>query len=316
MNTIVTQDVELAAATLKEGGLVAFPTETVFGLGASAFQPNAVSRIFQAKNRPQDNPLIVHIAHRNQIAEVCEVIPEAARVLIDAFFPGPLTLVVPAAPTLPSVVTASLGTVGIRMPDHDVANAFLRACGEPVAAPSANRSGRPSPTTWEAVMDDLDGRVDVILRGDASRVGLESTVVDCTGKEPIILRPGSISLEDLKMVYPGTRMSDAADVVSHRSPGTRHRHYRPEADVVVVSSPSKTEGRSGYAYIGLESPEKGWYDGPIRVPGDVSIYARDLFHFFRTCEKAGINRIECQTVGLEGMGRALMDRLQRAASPE
>lgn len=313
MNTIVTQDVDLAAETLRQGGLVAFPTETVFGLGAAAFEEEAVSAIFRAKNRPPDNPLIVHVADKHQIAEVSREIPDAARALMNAFFPGPLTLVVPASESLPSVVTASLGTVGIRMPDHGVAHAFLRACGVPVAAPSANRSGRPSPTTWEAVLEDLDGRVDVILKGDASRVGLESTVVDCTGDNPIILRPGSISLEDLRLVHPGARMSEAADNLSHRSPGTRHRHYRPECDVLLVPSPSKTDGRSGFAYIGLDRPGRGWYDGPVRVPGDVESYARDLFHFFRTCEKAGVSRIECQQVDAEGMGLALMDRLHKAA---
>lgn len=311
MDTLLTTDAELAGALIRDGRLVAFPTETVYGLGADAGDVDAVARIFEAKGRPVDNPLIVHVSDRSQIEPLVAVVPSFATDLMDAFFPGPLTLVLPRSARVPDEVTAGLETVAIRMPDQPVARAFLRAAGQPVAAPSANRSGRPSPTTWQAVEQDLGGRIDAILKGDPTRVGLESTVVDCTGDAPVVLRHGSITLDDLRLVTPSARAADGDRQVQRRSPGTRHRHYRPEARVVIGSAGASSHGRM--AWIGLDPPPDPERVALVRIVEDLEDYARSLFAFFRECEAGGIDVICCQPVADHGLGRALMDRLQRAA---
>jgi len=333
MHTLLTTDVDRAAEMIRNGRLVAFPTETVYGVGADAGNTDAVRRIFEAKGRPADNPLIVHVWDRGQIAPLVQGLPDFAERLVDAFFPGPLTLVLPRTSLVPDVVTAGLDTVAIRMPDHPVAAAFLKAAGRPVAAPSANRSGRPSPTTWQAVRDDLGGRIDAILKGDPTRVGLESTVVDCTCAAPVVLRHGSITLDDLRLVFPGAHAADGDRAESGReggdraggdrhlegrSPGTRHRHYRPDARVM-IGPVEASDSRAGSAparaaWIGLEHPpEPGRYQ-VVRVVGNLDEYARSLFAFFRECEARGVDVICCQQVDERGIGRALMDRLLRAAN--
>lgn len=314
MDTLLTTDVQQAAAILREGRLVAFPTETVYGLGADATDAEAVARIFEAKGRPADNPLIVHISDRTQVEPLVANVPPFASELMDAFFPGPLTLVLPRSGRVPDAVTAGLDTVGVRMPDHHVARAFLGAAGRPVAAPSANRSGRPSPTTWQAVEEDLGGRIDAILKGDPTRVGLESTVVDCTRSAPVVLRHGSISLDDLRLVTPDARSAAGDELLAGRSPGTRHRHYRPDARVVI--GPADGTSRRA-AWIGLDPPANRDRDPDtyvhVRIVDDLDDYARSLFAFFRECEAMGIGVICCQPVEESGLGRALMDRLRRAA---
>ncbi len=210
VHTILTSSCEEAAAFIRRGELAAFPTETVYGLGADALDVTAVKRIFEVKGRPTDNPMIVHLADTGDIASVVRELSRAARLLIREFFPGPLTLVLEKASAIPMEVTAGLATVGVRVPSHPVAREFLRACGRPVAAPSANRSGAPSPTTWESVQEDLDGLVPCILKGDRSAVGLESTVVDCTGSTPVILREGAIGLETLRTIVPEVQPSSAS----------------------------------------------------------------------------------------------------------
>lgn len=310
METRYTDQPEEAAAWLRAGELVAFPTETVYGLGADAFNPDALGRIFLAKERPADNPLIVHLAHRDQLDAVVSALPATAIVLMEAFFPGPLTLVLPRHPRLPTVVSAGLPTVGIRMPQHPVAQAFLHACHTPVAAPSANRSGRPSPTTWQAVRADLDGRIACILTGPPTAVGLESTVVDCTGRIPLVLRTGAIALEQLQAVWPETRLATAPDEL-RRSPGTRHRHYAPRALVRLVDHPGDAQPGATHAWIGLDVPDAPGF-GLVQPCDSVADYARRLFDFFRRCDAAGIAVIFCQRVPTEGLGLALMDRLARA----
>ncbi|MFN7621581.1 MAG: L-threonylcarbamoyladenylate synthase, partial [Acidobacteriota bacterium] len=195
MKTELTKSVESAARYIIEGEVVAFPTETVYGLGANIFNEAAIAKIFAAKGRPSDNPLIAHIATLDQLLSLAREIPPAARLLIDRFFPGPLTVVLPKLPAVPMIATAGLETIGVRMPDHPLAIELLRACGLPLVAPSANLSGRPSPTTWQAVLEDLEGRIACILQGEPTRVGLESTVVDCTAAVPTLLRAGAITLE-------------------------------------------------------------------------------------------------------------------------
>lgn len=313
MKTLVTNNPERAAAVVIVGGVAAFPTETVYGLGANVFDEDAVRAVFQAKGRPGDNPLIVHVAEPRQIGQVARRIPASAQRFIRAFFPGPLTVVLPKRPEVPALVTAGLDTVGVRMPDHPVASAFLRACRVPVAAPSANRSGRPSPTSWSAVRRDLDGRISCILKGPRAAVGVESTVVDCTGLVPVVLRPGAVTLEQLRKVVPGTRAATARDVKRGRSPGLRHRHYAPEADVVLGEPSAVIREASGEAaFIGLHPPRGVTWLMKRRCTS-VEHYARELFHFFRQCDQAGVRTIVCEAVPERGLGVALMDRIRRAA---
>lgn len=335
MTTRTLTDTAEAARILRDGGIVAIPTETVFGLAARADDDAAIQSIFEAKGRPQDNPLIVHIAAPDQLETLCTRIPDYAHRLASTWWPGPLTLVLPAAQQVSRVVTAGLDTVGIRIPAHDDTLEILRSVGAPVAAPSANRSGRPSPTTWEAVLADLDGRIDAVFKSDPSAVGLESTVVDCTTVAPIILRPGAVSLSDLQAIHPGARMRQGQEGV-HQSPGTRYQHYRPEARVRWVgpydgsttpSEPSSSSGpesvedaatggskasSSGIAYIGLHAPPADAGYEQLLIAMSLEAYAHRLFHFFRECEQEGIREIHCERVPMDGLGMALHDRISRA----
>lgn len=312
--TLLTTDVHQAAALIRQGELVAFPTETVYGLGADAFNPEAVRKIFEAKERPLDNPLIVHIAHPHQLRRLVQKVPAAAQRFMQRFFPGPLTLVLPRHPDVPDEVTAGLPTVGVRMPDYPTAQAFLKACDTPVAAPSANRSGRPSPTHWKAVYADLNGRIACILQGDRSDMGLESTVVDCTGPEPVVLRAGAVPLEALREVVPATRLVGPHESLKARSPGTRYRHYAPQARVVLVDHPDEAIADRRHAYIGLIPPAHPEAFGACCVCPNMTTYAYELFDFFRRCDAQGCLRIYAQRVPRTGLGLALMDRLERAAT--
>jgi len=314
VDTLLTESPGEAAAVLRRGGLAAFPTETVYGLGADAFQPAAVHAIFEAKGRPADNPLIVHVAERAQIRQVAAAVPETAERLLAAFAPGPLTVILPRHPNVPSVVTAGLDTVGVRVPRHETAHAFLRACETPVAAPSANRSGRPSPTTWRAVQEDLDGRIDCILQGDPAEAGVESTVLDCTTTPPVLLRPGAVPVEALRDVV-GTVVVDAGDDdATPRSPGTKHRHYAPAAQVRVVKGPSDAKPGAEIAYIGLDAPPDPAAFGRVFVASSVEAYAHEVFAFFRAADHDNCAVIYAQRVPPAGLGRALNDRLERAAA--
>jgi L-threonylcarbamoyladenylate synthase len=327
-----------AGRKIANGDLVAFPTETVYGLGANALSNEAVQKIFQAKGRPSDNPLIVHIAKLDDLKDLAASISPVARILIDAFWPGPLTLVFPKTAKVPDSVTAGLSSVAIRMPSHPWALELLKYAGVPVAAPSANRSGSPSATTWQAVREDLDGRVDGIVCGPPTEIGLESTVVDTTGPRPRILRPGKITYEELVQVCPDIEpympkippINDVDDneneMQSDRSgsptliennvllnsPGLRHRHYQPKAKVCLVSEP-RAKAVLQSSYIGLQSPtpSAGYLD--IQIVGNADEYGRALFDFFRRSDRLGVLRIDCQIVPEVGVGVALMDRLKRAS---
>lgn len=311
---------EEAADILGRGGLVAIPTETVYGLAGRADDAAVVSRIFKAKDRPADNPLIVHVADLRQVEGYAARIPDYAHTLMAAFWPGPLTLVLSARESVPDIVTAGLGTVGVRMPDHDLTLSVIRTLAIPVAAPSANRSGRPSPTTWQAVQDDLSGRIEAILKSKPTPVGLESTVVDCTGDQAVVLRPGGVTLPALRAVLPDTRMAGIHDA-SERSPGTRHRHYRPESDVCWVgpftdSADHERPSRDAsvqMAYIGLNPPPSSIPFAKILCVPSIETYAHELFRFFRTCESEGIDLICCERISRDGLGEALADRINRAA---
>lgn len=302
-----------AAEFLKLGGIVAFPTETVYGLGADIFNERAIARIFEAKRRPSDNPLIAHVGSVDQIGCLASNIPANAGKFIGVFFPGPLTVVLPKSEGVPLIATAGLDTIGVRMPANDTALEFLLACGNPVAAPSANLSGRPSPTTWQAVLEDLDGRIDCILEGELPRIGLESTVVDCTSEFPVILRLGAVTVQQLHQIVPETQIYTPQENEAPRSPGVKHKHYSPRARVILVEN-----GRAmavvteKSAFIGLTKPD-GHFEFQ-KICGSVDEYAGELFEFFRECDRRNLTQIFCEKVDEKSIGAALMDRLRRAAS--
>jgi L-threonylcarbamoyladenylate synthase len=279
VKTVLTRSAIEAAAFIQRGGIVAFPTETVYGLGASVFDEAAIGKIFAAKKRPDDNPLIAHVSSIDQIGALTSEIPSVAQKLIDSFVPGPLTLVLRKSAKVPLLATAGLETIGVRMPRLAIAKEFLTACGVPLVAPSANLSGRPSPTTWQAVVEDLDGRVDCILQGDATEIGLESTVVDCTADPPVLLRQGAISLRSLQSVDPRILVSDSDGSDAPRSPGLRHKHYSPRAAVVLVDANKMLPATEDDAFIGLNQP---WtYLKISKICISVEEFGGSIFVFFR-----------------------------------
>ena len=310
MKTILTKSAKEAAEFIKRGGIVAFPTETVYGLGANIFDEYAIAKIFAAKRRPNDNPLIAHVGNLEQIELLVSEITPNARKFIDAFFPSALTLVLPKADKVPLIATANLETIGVRMPKNELALEFLRNCEMPVVAPSANLSGKPSPTNWRAVYEDLNSRINCILQGEATEIGLESTVVDCTSDVPLILRSGAITLEDLREIVPETQIYQMKKDELPKSPGLKHRHYSPNARVILISD-SKFQIPDSSAFIGLNEPEKAF--DLVKICSSVEEYAHSVFAFFRECDAQEIKTIYCETVAASGIGLALMDRLKRAA---
>lgn len=321
-----------AADVLVFGGLVAFPTETVYGLGADAFSAEAVARIFEAKGRPADNPIIVHLADPAALPDVVASIPEIARTLITRCWPGPLTLVLPASPAVPEVTRGGLPTIAVRVPAHPVAHALIRTAGRPIAAPSANRSGRPSPTTARHVLADLEGAVDIILDGGPTPVGVESTVVDLTERPPTLLRPGGIPVEVLESMLGRIAVAPGRHAPAlKRSPGTRYRHYAPQAQVVLIeASPDRIATELAAAVYRLwdrglrvgamvtAEAEAGLPSGAVvRVMGpraDPGAIAANLFAQMRELDDAGLDAIVVEGIEERGVGRAVMDRLRRAAS--
>jgi L-threonylcarbamoyladenylate synthase len=307
-----------AAAALLAGDLVGLPTETVYGLAADARDEAAVRRIFAAKGRPADNPLIVHLASPDAFPAVVAEVTPLARRLADRFCPGPLTLVLAARPELPRVTTGGLATVAVRVPDHPVATAVLEAAGIPVAAPSANRSGRPSPTTAADVVAELGDAVAVVIDGGPCPVGVESTVVDARGEVPVVLREGSITREDLGLA--STDQAGAADIAA--SPGTRYRHYAPACEVV-LAAPGEGAARASElratlptgVTLGLVAPGAA-PPGVVEVArvGDAVDLARRLYRTLRDAEVAGVDVLVVEAVEERGIGRAVMDRLRRAAA--
>lgn len=311
MITFQTRSAAQAAEFIKKGGIVAFPTETVYGLGANIFDERAIAKIFEAKQRPNDNPLIAHVGNLRQINLLVKEITPSAQKFIEVFFPAPLTLVLPKSARVPLIATAGLETIGVRMPRNELAQEFLRFCETPVVAPSANLSGKPSPTTWQAVFEDLDGRIDCILQGETTEIGLESTVVDCTSDTPLILRAGAITLEDLQKIIPETRIYQIRKNEAARSPGLKHRHYSPRARVVLFNGQRTTDNGQSRAFIGLNKPEIDF--DLVKICNSIEDYAHFVFDFFRQCDSQKIETIYCETVEEKGIGLALMDRLKRAA---
>ncbi len=307
----------LAAEILRAGGLVAFPTETVYGLGARAYDASAARRVYKAKGRPADNPLIVHIANEAMLADVVRRVTPLARKLMDAFWPGPLTLILEKSARIPGAVTAGGRTVAVRCPGHPAARALIRALGEPIAAPSANLSGRPSPTTAAHVLRDLKGRVALILDGGPCRKGLESAIVDARGRRPVVLRPGTLTGEAISRAA-GVPLA-ASGRATPPAPGTRHRHYAPSCRVILVPPALVRRGalaglKAAGAGLVHRTPWPGRRPAYARhVPGGALAYAAALFSALRDAEASGVQTLYIETLPDRGVGRAVMDRLRRAA---
>jgi L-threonylcarbamoyladenylate synthase len=330
LNTQIIEDTCVAAQALQSGLLVAFPTETVFGLGADATNPQAIARLFKAKGRPSDNPLIVHLGGIDHLSLATDKVTESAQVLLERFSPGPLTVVVPKHTSLASAVTAGLDTVGIRIPNHPLALELLQRCNRPIAAPSANRSGRPSCTTWQAVWEDMQDRVDYILRGDSCQIGIESTVVDCSGSQPVQLRAGAITLEQLRQVVPDIKtwnQLELADDQALPSPGLRHAHYQPVAPVYlfnyhqqVIDLPGGQLAQSACADLRIARSPSESYGQPLTERCllyqsfySIADYMRGFYEFLREADRRGAARIYLQIAPANDQGAALRDRQIRAA---
>lgn len=307
-----------AADIIKNGGICAFPTETVYGLGADAMNEEAVEKIFRAKGRPQDNPLIVHIADMEQLQDIC-VVSESAKQLMEKFWGGPLTLILPKREKVPYVVTAGLETVAVRMPSHPVAHALLRLCGCPVAAPSANLSGKPSPTTGQDVLADMDGRADVIIDGGDCFWGVESTVLDLTVEPPAILRPGAVTREELAVELGTVIYGTGAD--APKSPGMKYKHYAPKAPVYVVEA-ENVQDAIEKAMIDYQKAGVLCYGGAcedIQAPivlsagKDAAEYAARLFYSLREFDRRGADVIFAIPPKSGGIGDAVLNRLYKAA---
>lgn len=300
-----------AAKVLEDRGLVAFPTETVYGLGANGLDGKAVSSIFMAKGRPSDNPLILHFGAPEDVSKVA-LVDERAKRIMDSFWPGPLTLVLPVRECVPKEVTAGLNTVGVRMPSHPVALALLQSCPFPIAAPSANASGRPSPTDAQAVATDLGDKVHMILDGGSTDLGVESTVLDVTGERPVLLRPGGFPLEALVELL-GPIALPKGELELKRSPGTRYRHYAPSLPVRIQfpSDPFPLEEGEKWAFVGMDHPSLE-SDRSILF-NDLDAYGRGLFAAMRELERLPLDVIIAQWPGDSGVGLAIRDRLIRAS---
>jgi L-threonylcarbamoyladenylate synthase len=316
-----------AATILRQGGLVAFPTETVYGLGANALSTEAVEKIFIAKQRPHWDPVIVHVAEVSEARRLALAWPEAAERLGAAFWPGPLTMLVPRAEAIPSICTAGREKVGLRMPSHPVARALIAAAGVPIAAPSANRFGHTSPTTAAHVLADLDGRIDAILDAGSCDVGVESTVLDPCTEPPVIYRPGGITPEQIARVLGSVsvaerKITDEVPPESLESPGLGIRHYAPRARVVLVESEAEFHqalARESAHRVGVLLPD-GWADAGQGVTvvkwgawSDPESLARELYGQLRTLDELGVEVIVCPVPAAEGIGLAIRDRLRKAA---
>ncbi|MGZ3618649.1 MAG: L-threonylcarbamoyladenylate synthase [Ktedonobacteraceae bacterium] len=330
--------IERAATILRDGGIVVFPTETVYGLGADAFQPTALERIFEAKGRPFSDPLIVHIAFEHELELLTEKIPTEARLLAREFWPGPLTLILPKNSQVPYLVTAGLETIAVRMPRHAVARSLIKTLGSPIAAPSANRFMHISPTTAHHAYADLSGKVPLILDSGPCEIGLESTVLDLCSEDPRILRPGGISLEALRAIIPGIQppkqrdeVDKNDDVLTKKAPGQLLTHYAPSVPLLLFDG--AIEEMHASMLIEIEHREvKGELVGVLIAEEDIPIFqdtqalvysvgsegnlmhvAAHLFAGLRSLEEAGVQVILCRNFGEQGLGLAIRDRLLKAA---
>lgn len=331
--------IRYAAEIIKKGGLVVFPTETVYGLGASAFNLNAVKNIFKAKGRPADNPLIVHIADISELQLLAKRPPKTAMLLIERLWPGPLTIVLKKKKAVSDIVTAGSDSVAIRMPDNRIALSLIKAAGVPLVAPSANISGKPSPTKAMDVLEDLNGRVDLIIDGGTTKIGIESTVIDITNKPPTILRPGVVTKEDIESLIgkvglitfdinsKGIASATIESSTFLKSPGLKYKHYAPNAEVVIVEGDTEDvqkkiknladEALKDNKRVGVISFRKNarYKNCIVAFAGaDASTVARRLFSVLREMDKKKVDIIFSELLIDKGIGLAVSDRLKRAAS--
>ncbi len=327
--------IHIAAQFIKQGLLVAFPTETVYGLGADALNADAVSALFAAKNRPLDNPPIVHVSDASEVSRLVQQVSPKAELLMEHFWPGPLTLVFKKKPIVPNVTTANLDTVAIRMPKNDVALALIRESGCPIAAPSANLAGKPSPTTAQHVFEDLNGRIDAILDGGATKIGVESTVLDVTVNPPMLLRPGGTPLEALQkavgevQLHPFILSETEMPQEKARSPGMTHKHYAPKAPVILIEGAPEgivrkikeltNEYRLKGKRVGVLATDEsaGVYEADVvKSLGsrqNVDVVAANLFRLLREFDFEEVDVIFAEAVPQEGLGLAVMNRLRKAS---
>ena len=320
--------IQQAAEIIKRGGLLGIPTETVYGLGANGLDVDAVRRIFEAKGRPQDNPLILHIPAVDWLSRYCEDIPQAAYTLARHFWPGPLTMILKRRDIVPDMVTAGLDTVGMRCPDHTVCRAIIAGADVPVAAPSGNTSGRPSPITAKHMLDDIDGKIDAIVDGGPCVVGVESTIIDLTLTPPRLLRPGGITLEQLRAVLGEVAVDDAVQRLLEagerpRAPGRKYRHYAPKAPVTVVKGNSergaayiKEHVRPGSGVICFDEFAALFPQQLVRRLGmasDKAAQAQHVFDALRYFDDTDVTEIWAQCPDEGGLGLAIANRLNKAA---
>lgn len=334
----INKDIEIirdAGITIKNGGIVAFPTETVYGLGANALDEEAVRKIFIAKGRPQDNPLIVHVASKN-IDHLVKDVPKVAKELMEKFWPGPLTIILNKKEVIPNVTSANLNSIGIRMPKNEIALKLIELSEVPIAAPSANISGRPSPTEIKRCIEDLDGRVEYIIGGEKSNVGVESTIVDCTVYPPIVLRPGGITLDMLKEVCKDISIDEGIKGIPNgdfkpKAPGMKYRHYAPKAKVKIIKgNKEKTiekineivqnyiDNKKSVAVLCTsELCDRIIFNAEIISLGSINNLndiAKNIFESLRKCDDLNVDLILCQAFEEEGIGLAIMNRLNKAAA--
>jgi L-threonylcarbamoyladenylate synthase len=314
------RELKKAALIIREGGTVVFPTETVYGLGANALDEKAVKKIFVAKGRPADNPLITHVADKKMLPQLVQEVPSSAKKLIQKFWPGPLTIILNKKKIVPDRVTAGGKTLAVRMPSHPLAHKLIKLAGIPVAAPSANLSGRPSPTTAKDVIQDMGGRVDVIIDGGDCQVGLESTVIDLTTKVPTLLRPGAITLEQLREVLGKVNVANP-NAKKPKSPGMKYRHYSPETPLILVKNNFENkinpliDNHKKIALIASEQVAKKFLNTKMEVIiyADLPTLAQKLFHILRELDTQHFDFILIHSVSEKGIGRAIMNRLRKAA---
>ena len=335
MNTVIIDKTDekslfVAGEIIRKGGIVAFPTETVYGLGANAYDENAIKKIYEAKGRPSDNPLIVHIAEIEDLEKVAREIPETARKLIDKFAPGPFTLILKKQPDIPDTVTAGLDTVGVRIPKDATARAFIRLAGVPIAAPSANISGKPSPTKAEHVIADLNGKVDAIICGSDSEVGVESTIIDVTDEIPTILRPGGITKEDILSVCGKVEISQnvltgVKDGETPKCPGMKYKHYSPDAEITVVEGGKKKTrdkikelikaDKENGIKVGVLASSENEFDADLYIfeGNNNGEFANVLFDALRKFDKCGIEKAYVQMCMKDEMELTVKNRVYKSA---